>query len=78
MKQQQARKNQKALESGYLERVRVKQELEVTARITVWFPEKIGGGYSEFTNIQNCKSLRDFSVCTLLEMSIRAVTEQVP
>lgn len=46
MEQQGARNSQKVCESDCLKWVKEKQELQETARITVWFSGKTGGGYS--------------------------------
>lgn len=53
VEQQWARKNKKIRASDCLKRVKEKQELEVTARITVWFSGKTGVGYSPAFKVED-------------------------
>lgn len=72
-----AKKNQKVSESECLKRVKEKQELEVTARITVWFLERQEEAIHQHSKLQGPLSLRDFSAHTLLEVSISTNREQI-
>lgn len=70
-------RNQKVLESNCLEKMRKKQELEVIARITVWFAGKMGGCLPTF-RVANVPESKGLQCVHTGETSTRAMGEWGP